>query len=278
MKNAFVRFVRTSKIALFVLLYTGIVNAQEIYTGSDVMYLDSLEHLLRTNPPEGEKLINILHKLVSGYRSIDLDKVLNYARRLAALTEGTEYAVLLLDAYEGIGTVHYFHNNLDSAIIYFNKSLEAAELMKKSRSSEKNIEDRLSVLYNLMANVYNMQGQYQEAISYYFKALDVFEKYNRTQNQTITYFNIGIIYIPMANYEEAEVNLLKSETLALELSDSSYIANAKLGLSFVSTKKKDFDKALEEAEIAYRYYFTQEEEKLGKIEVLNLLSEIYLKE
>ena len=276
MKIAFVRFVRTSIIALIALLCSGIVNAQKVYPVYDNIYLDSLEQILQTNPPEGEELMNVLFKLVYGYRANDSNKVLDYARRLASLTEGTEYASFLFDAYEGIGTVHYYHNNLDSAIVYFNKSLEAAELMKKYGSPEKSIEDRLSVLYNLIANVYNMQGQYHEAISYYFKSLEIFEKYNWTQNQSIAYFNIGIIYISMANYEQAEINLLKSEALAIEIPDSSFLANTKLGLGLVSLHNKNYDKALEDAEIAYRYYLAHAEDELGKIESLNLLSETYL--
>jgi Signal transduction histidine kinase len=278
MSSAFVRFVHTSIIMFIILLYTGIVNAQEeFFPVYDNMYLDSLENVLQTDQPEGEELANILSILIYGYREIDIDKVMVYSRRLITLTEGTEYVYLLPAAYEGLGVAHYLHSSYDSAMVYYNKALEAAELMRKYRFSEMDIDDVFAVLYGQIANVYDRRGQHDVAISYFFKALELFEKHDIKQSLSHTYAQIGYLYTAMGNYEQAEINFLKSEAIAREIPDSSLIAIAKNYLSQVSLYNKNFDKALEEAEEAYSFFIAHSDAGSFIIPSLMLLSEVQLK-
>ena len=273
---ASVRFVRTSIIALIVLLYTSIAGAQTTYIDHRKHQVDSLEHALQTNPPEGIELIKTYEKLMFGYRETNTNKSVEYAHLLLSVTEGTEHVGYISYAYDGIGIGYYMQSMYDSAMIYYNKSLEAAELMEKYHYSEREIDFCFSTIYGQIANLNNIQGQYHEAISYYNKAMVIFEKYDRKESQSIAYYNIGEMFIAMANYEQAEVNFLKLEAIAHEIPDSFMIVSAKHGLSKVSLHNKNYDKALEEAGISYRYFFAHPEEGANKIEVLNLLSEIYL--
>ena len=261
---------------LALLLCSTSLHAQ--YRDHRNRHVDSLEHLLATNPPTGSKLVDVYSSLTWGYSEIDYQKSMDYARKYI------EIAISLNDWWDvssgfRILGMHFYHlSQYDSAQVYYGKAFAAADRMRDfpEKYTERNIDDEFSMLYGNMGNFYNIQGKYHEAIEYYQKALILFEKYGWKRSQSIAYQNIGEMYLSMNNHEQAEINYMKCDAIAHEINDSLRISDAKLRLGKISVHRGDYDKALEHANIAYRYLFSLREVGAVKAEILNLLSQIYL--
>ena len=99
-----------------------------------------------------------------------------------------------------------------------------------------------------------MQDKAHLAIHYYQRALPIFEKYDWLESQVVLYYNIGELYGQMGNWQEAERNYLKAIEKAEASGDSLMITMPRNGLAGVYYHTGDYDKALQAADLALRYY------------------------
>ncbi len=262
----------------FLLLQTCATSLYAQYTDHRNRQVDSLEQVLATNPPTGIELARIYRNLMWGYQQIDVKNSMDYARKCVEAFMPLNSWNAVSDGYKVLGLGHYRLSQYDSAMVYYGKALEAVERMRSlpEKYKEQDIDDNFSSIYGQIGNLYNIQGNYHEAIEYYIKALAIFEKYRWIESTLYAYGNIGEMYHSMGNWKQAEINLLKADSLAYLTGDSLMIAASKWGLGslYVSTKK--YGEALKNAEIAYGYYFSHPEEGDSKASILNLLAEIYL--
>ena len=267
---------RKNNFKLILLLASCIASAQH-YDHRN-RQVDSLEQVLAINPPEGKELASIYNGLMRGYQEISTEKSMEYARKYIDIAVSLERYHAVSLGYKISGINFYKISQYDSAMVCYEKALEAIERMRDfpEEYDEGWIDDWYASTYGNMGNVYNIQGKYHEAIEYYTKALKLFEKHGYRENQASAYYNIGELYMSMNNYEQAEINYTASDKIGHEINDSLVIAFAKKGLSALFLYRKDYDKALQNAAIAYHYYFSHPEEGIEKAAALNLLSEIYL--
>ena len=240
--------------------------------------IDSLEQILATNQPEGLELRTIYGRLMTAYLHINNEKSMEYARKRIALSIPLNLWNNLIGSYHILGDNYCGISQYDSAMFYYDKALEAVERLKDfpEKYTEINIDDGYSKIYGAIGNLCNVQGKYLEAIDYYTKAMKIFEKHDWKESQAVAYYNIGEMYRSMENYPQAEINYLKMDSLAYITADSLFIAGSKWSLGYLYLHTKNFADALRNAAIAYDYYFSHTEEGPGKVETLNLLSEIYL--
>jgi len=265
------------RVMLLVLLFPGIAFAQ--YSDHRNRRVDSLEQVLATHPPEGNELRLIYENLMWGYMQINIEKSMEYARKFIAANIPCEEWYLVSDGYSVLGMDYYAISQYDSAMICYDKALEATGKMKNfpGKYSEQNIDESFSRVYGSIGNVYNILGKYHEAIEYYTRALKIFEKNDWKESQTVAYYNIGVMYLSMNNYSQAEINLLKSDSLAHIIGASLNTEGGKMNLANLYLRKKEYDKALKNIEIAYNYYFSHpDEEGIDRAMTLSLMSEIYL--
>ena len=248
------------------------------YTDHRNRGVDSLEQVLATNPPTGAELGLIHSDLMWGYLEINAEKSMEHARKCIAVCIPLDGWRTVSNSYRILGLHFYGISQYDSAMVYYDKGLAAAERMRDiSKYTEIDIDDCFSMIYGAIGNLYNIQGKCHEAIEYYAKVLKIFEKYDWKESQSIAYNNIGEMYLTMDNYEQAEINFLKSDTLAHQTGDTLMIASVKYHLSRLYLAIKEYDKALQNAETSHNYYVSHPEEEGENIaEGLNLLSEIYL--
>jgi len=240
--------------------------------------IDSLEHWLATNPPTGWELAHVYRNLMWGYQQINVQKSMEYARKCVETAISINRYDFEAFGYMMLGLNYYSLLQYDSAMFYYHKVLEAAERMRNfpKEYSESDVDTEFSTAYGNIGNIYNMQSKYHEAIEYYQKALPIFEKNQRKERQALAYFNIGELYRSMDNYEQAEINFLKMDSLSNIVGDSLFIVWAKYGLSSLYVNTKEYEKALQNAEIAYNYSFSHPEEGEMKATILCILAEIFL--
>ena len=260
---------------LFVIL-TNTLFAQ--FQGISSSRADSLELILTVNKPTGEELCSIYRELMWEYMQINGEKSMGYARKCIETSIPINSWECVSNSYRLFGMHHWAISQYDSAMIYFNKTMEAIEKMRNfpEKYDEKEIDDELSLIYGSIGNLFNIQGKYHEAIDYYTRALKLFEKYGWKKNQSIAYENIGEMYLSMDNYIQAEINFTKFDSLAFITGDSLHIAHSKYQLSHLYLVTKEYNKALRNAELAYDFFILHPEEKIWEAITSNLLAEIYL--
>ena len=240
--------------------------------------VDSLEQVLATNPPTGVELGQVYRNLMWGYSEINAEKSIDYALKCIEIAIPYDGWKAASDAYFMLG-FHFENSSIyDSAMVYYNKALYAAERMKDfpKKYNQLAIDDYFSSMYATIGNLYQIQGKYHQAILFYQDAIRLFEKWNWKQSQALAYRNISTMYLSMGNYEQAEQNGIKADFFAHESADTLIYATVKQQFSCLYLETKDFDKALQNAQIAYDYFFSHPEEGIKKVQMLNILSKIYL--
>ena len=268
---------RRRLIISVIIVYISSMNLYAQYTDHRDRKVDSLEQVLRTNPPtEALDLLRIYQKLMWGCLQNDVEKSMEYARKGIAACENTDTPFALCDCYYILGVDYYHISQYDSALYYLNRSLATNETLKgDKRYTEENMDDNYAAIYGAIGNLYNVQGNYSTAISYYTKALRIFEKHGWRESMSSVYRNIGELYVCMENYERGEEYYNQYDSLSVAIGDSFLISNARIGLAGIYlSHHKDYEKAKEYADIAYRYFFSHPEEGGQRVVCLNLLADI----
>jgi signal transduction histidine kinase len=271
------------KLAICILLIIsniiGVGNLYAQYIDHRNHKVDSLEQVLAANPPKGTDLLRVYRDLCWGYSISNNKKALDYARKGIPLATELKAYNVLSDFYARVALCYYYANQNDSVMFYFDKALETNGLLKgDKRYDESKIDNNYSSIYGNIGNYHNALGKYHEAVGYYQKALKIFEKHGWKEEQALAHYNISEMYLSMENYEQAEDHIVKLEAIACELNDSMFIACAQSRMSRVYLyHHKDYGKALENAEAAYRYFFAHPEEGSDRAMGANTLAEIYIK-
>jgi signal transduction histidine kinase len=267
-------------IVLITCLLPCIVSAQD--SDHRNRPADSLEQVLATNPPTGTDLMKIYYELSRGCILSDIEKSMDYARKGLSLAEEWNVLDTISDFNGFLGICYDINNQCDSSLFYFNKAMEAVTGMETANNTkgktytEKDIDSQKSWIYTNTGNLFNLQGKNHEAIEYYIKAMKIYEKYDKKNQLSIIYSSIGNIHLYLENYGHAETYYVKLDSLAHITGDSSRIAVAKYDFANLYYGKKEYDKALHNAEIAYHYFLSHPEEGINRIPVLNLMALIYL--
>jgi signal transduction histidine kinase len=267
---------RLTVLLIWTVSTTCLLWGQSVNSQSNV---DSLEHVLTTKAPTGDELQKLYGALSWGYLYTDRDKSMDYSRKRVAVAESLNARLAVADGYFILGSQHWIVSQHDSAIVYFNKGLQATERAKDfpKENTEKDIDEILIKLYCGMANTYMTQGDANTAIDYNLKALKLAEKHQLNVKISIVHYNTGILYQSVKNYEEAEDHYRKSLEFAGKAGDSLNMARSRQGLTAIYSFQKKYDMALEEADNACRYYSSHAEQHASSyVETLSALAQIYL--
>lgn len=160
-----------------------------------VFITNSLYAQLTSNPDSllfelrrvsGEEQVLILHKLSDQFERTHVDSSIHFAQRALATSKELDQAYLEAESHRKLGRI--LGLNAQNAI--------ALEHLSKAEESFINLGDRRKqalTLENLGA-FYKNQSNYEEALNYYFRALDIRERLSDQYDIQNTLLNIGILY------------------------------------------------------------------------------------
>lgn len=125
----------------------------------------------------------------------DLQKAYEYMKRGVKLLEGTEDLKALSAAYNNYGVLFEMDDKIDSALFFYNKSLDIVV----------ELNDSIGIPYalNNIAGAYVLNGDYQKALPYYKKALDIREKRLDANGMAENYTYYGDFYFKQDKFQEA---------------------------------------------------------------------------
>ncbi|KAA3605585.1 MAG: hypothetical protein DWQ06_03405 [Calditrichaeota bacterium] len=171
----------------------------------------------------------------------DYDESLIYYQKTYELAISLERQQDLLSAkaraLNGIGIIHLYRNEFETALDYTKQSLEI--------HSEINSEIGVSRSYDDIGRIYFAMGDLEKAIEFHMKSLELREKIGYIQGKTTTFLGLGKVLTKQGKLDEAIKHISQALELAemtktkVKISDSyKYFAEA-------YSLKGDFEKALE---------------------------------
>lgn len=209
---------------------------------------DSLRLLLYSTSNIAKRA-SILNQLSESYKSSDPYAMQNFAKQALQLAKKNNNVKEEAIAYQNLGTSEIILGNYDQALRYFNFG-EKKILNLNSNNSE--TQEILAKTLGSKGIVFSEQNKYALALNHDFKALKIYEKYNREVPLSKIYNNIGVIYRSIDDQDKALSYFIKSYRLQKKLQSPSLGATcSNIGLIYLKQNapekaKKFFDEGLKE--------------------------------
>ena len=241
--------IRLSKVRYFIVFLLTAFPLQAQYSVKDI---DSLEMRLNTPSLTDDELYETYQALVAAHQHTDREKSLEYVRKGLRLAEKNKNYYWFANLYFNAATMHYYRNQLDSSLYYYEQSLAMHAQWTEKGYHKEDLDYVLMRILVGFAGIYYASGKYDLVLENYFKALAMAEKMNLTYDAAFMSTSIADIYRYMSNIRQAEAYYLKGEKLYRELSDSLGIARVYYKMCDIHIIDEDYPKALEYGEEAYR--------------------------
>jgi signal transduction histidine kinase len=263
------------QIFLFVLLlFSGIAaRAQN---------MDSLINVLNTKKLTTDELLKVYQDICQHYfAAYDADKTMEYARKGLALSEKVKNKSKSSIFNEYVGYAYKDKKKLDSAFIYFEKTLKLAvdtkdleqqvsayldigayygdqemwdlalEQFLKALPLSESLEDKakyMSILGNI-GSMHRMLDNPDKAIYYFERMKGMAEKTNSTPHKRKACYELGILYKDKTEYAKALEHLQSALEISRETNNKMYetICLQNLAQLYSHDEIKDFDKAVQYA-------------------------------
>ena len=233
--------------------------------------LDSLERAVARWTPDAvdkaseEELLQLnraYRDLMLGYQQLNGEKTLFYAHKALEISRKQGWNAANADASRYIGQYYYGHEQHDSALVYFNNALQFNDLMAAGTTSptspngydQSDIDDQRSALYGAIGNLYNVMGDIPQAMQYYQKAGEIFEKYGWNNSNTILHYNMGETWVDEGQLHKARKEYDKAMDFALASGDSLMMVDVWKGYGRLYMEQGRTWKSLKYLKKADAYY------------------------
>ena len=228
------------------------------------------ERVARASQAELVELNNNYRNLMLGYSQINRTKSDYYAHKALEISTSQGWHYASQDAYRYIGLHLYATEQYDSARFYYGKALECVSKIETGATSftnpdgytEREIDDAKSALYGTIGNLYNMQDSLDQAMEYYAKAGEIFEKWGWNESNSILWYNIGETWVDAGAPKKSEPAYKKALEYALAAGDSLMIAQAYKGFGNLYQSQGRTVKALRYLKKADSYFKNHKQEEI----------------
>ena len=200
--------------------------------------------------------------LMLGWQNLNADKCQFYALKALSISLPRHWEQANADAYRYIGQIFYAREQYDSALFYYGKALESVERMAAGATSplspdgysQKDLDDSFSMLYGTIGNLQNMKGNIPEAMDYYAKAGEIFDRNGWNESNTVLWYNIGETWMDEGDLKKARQAYDKAVGYAKASADSLMLIFAYKGLGRLYMEKGETGKALKYLRDVNAYY------------------------
>lgn len=127
---------------------------------------------------------------------------------------------------------------------------------------------------NILGNIYNGTGEYQDALKYLFEAEKIYEKLKNFKMLAMVYGTIGNTYLGLKNSNAQKEYYSKQYNLALKNNDLKAQAYGSGGLANFYSSVKDYHAAIKWSTICLKL-FKEQKNYIGYVIILSNLSGYY---
>lgn len=216
-------------------LASFIFSLQTVYANR----VDSLEMVLMENSFElktYQDKVGIYLELSELYKSISIDKSLDYAKLALKLSKGNNDEELAYKSNYMLADVCYLKNDYLNSIKKFRIVLE---------NNKEDNKEKGEVLYKLAKSL-NKIFEFRESITTLFKALDLAEKIKDPYLSINTHIALGGIYFKLKAYEQSELEYSHANEILSKIKNKDNIElknQVSYNLAMVYEKKGDLSRA-----------------------------------
>ncbi|MEM9101268.1 MAG: tetratricopeptide repeat-containing diguanylate cyclase [Pseudomonadota bacterium] len=195
---------------------------------------------------EPQYLANIFHTLAHlEMRVGDLNTAINYSTKALAYAQQANDREYQIKSLLFLGSASSKMGKLEDSLALFYRG---HKLLKEDDQHIK------SSIYNSIANTYTLLEDFNKAIEYYQKSLEIGPDDETHPDVYITLINIGRLYLGMDDHRSAKPYLEKALAGAEKRDDIESQASANLTLGTIYIKENLFDKAIEYLDAAVNFY------------------------
>lgn len=173
-----------------------------------------------------------------------------YKKSLELATEAKSN-VLIANAYLSLGQLDFNNNLLDDALIKFNRSLKLfSEDWDNNRTNVADCYESISKVFEKKGDLEAGQGHSKESHTFYMQALekskaslDLFEKSDLKIGMATSNNHVGILYLKLKDYRNANAYLSQGMQIAKEINGMSELKDSYLNFSTLSEVTGDYKAA-----------------------------------
>ena len=255
--------------------------------------LDSLENVvagwtperLATAPYDTQADVCLaFSELMYGYERINPDRAMYSARRVFDLGNGLGSLYQSYLAAKFIGVLFYDKEQYDSTIFYYRIALGYLDRMAAGEAGPHNpegypqekVDDAASSLYGNLGNLYYEIDSLPQAMSWYARAGEIFEKYGWKVSSAILEHNLGDIWAEEGDDAKAVECYQNAIRFAEEAGDSLWVASPKIGLGALYMRQGKVTRALRYLREADEYYSGHEDQEYyDRMATLDIMNRAY---
>lgn len=186
--------------------------------------------------PDSPEKVDTLLTLARSYWYSDPSESIKISKYALRIGEQNNYPLKEADALNVIGGGYYFLENIDSAIYYFNQSLE--------KSQNHSYTEGIARVSNNLGLIHDFLGNYDMAIDFYYQSLDIEQVAKNSKGIASSYLNIANIYYYLEDYNKALEFMTNSLNLYQEMKDEKGILSCFTNIGSVYSEIGIYENAL----------------------------------
>jgi tetratricopeptide (TPR) repeat protein len=186
-----------------------------------------------------EERLQYLYDQFQEYRYSNSDSAFVFADKLMNAARASEHKVWIGKAYRSKGHLLKDQGYLGDAVQAYFEAIEQFDIAHKPL----HIADNLSYI-----GIIYMQGQDANAFTYLNKALELYEKYGTSSEQSLAHYSLGKYHWGVKNYQPALNHLHESAKLDIKSGDVEHLQMVYNLMGAVAYKQAQYEEAKE-------YYF-----------------------
>ena len=186
--------------------------------------------------------ISAYYYLVAENRSSDYKKAFHFTHLGVTLAKEAKDVRMEGNLYYQMCAVYWTIGSYDSALVYSNKALDFAQIIKDEGLEAKG--------ENLKSLIYKDKNMPEKALEHAFNVLKYYEKVNYKEGIVTMLLNIGNIYMALINGEMAKTYYQRHEKIAEEDGDKEQLGNVYVSYVEIYLWEENLPVALEYAQKA----------------------------
>ncbi len=226
----------------------------------------ALEYSLRAltiaeKSANNSRILAALNTVASIYyeKKATWDKALDYLLKALPLAEQVEDKDGIGVTSGNIGEIYFYKNDFIKSKAYYEQSIKAYGGLSNS-----------SYAYNGIGKIFLADGDFNQALNYHTKALEIAEKSDSKHHMYLSFQGIANVYIAEKDYTKALLYFNKASGLAEELKAPRDLKDIYQEMSVAYSKNSDFKNAYKYstlyADIKDTLYNIESDKKSNKIQ------------
>ncbi len=183
--------------------------------------------------PDQAQLLNDIGWLQ--YRLGDYTKSMESCRLSLNTLSANQYPLIVAQALNLVGVVHFNTSRYDEAISYYEQSAHLRE-----RAGD---ENALAASCNNLALAYQSKGEFEKAFDYHNRSLKLKKRRNNKAGIAAGYLNLAFLHLEARNFKEAEEKCRESLAICEELRNVQLAADNYTTLGDIALENGDLEQA-----------------------------------